>query len=271
MGLLRYIFILCLGSILFLLSELAHAGAWTLEPKSRQIISTTIIDSADSVFGPDIGENDDPNFSKFESGLYIEQGLTSRVTLVGQSSYQTVSFNNGVEQINFDGFGNTSLGVRYGAYRTDKQVFSFEIHGVLNGGGEDVPDGDLGRGGVSVELRGLYGRNIKVGNKSGFFDVQLGVRSRFNGDPTEWRSDATAGLQLSEKILVLGQGFYMQNDGTLRDPFDPVFPTKSLKGQISAVYWIRPKYGLQFGAVKTLWGENVVDEEAIILGLWQKF
>jgi len=226
---------------------LAFAGAWTLEPKTRQVISTTIIDRANSVFGPDIDSDDNPNFSKFESGLFIEQGLTSRVTLVGQSSFQTVSFNNGVEQISFNGFSNSSIGVRYGLVRTDKKSIAIEFHGILSGGGEDVPDGDLGRG------------------------VQFAGRTRLNSDPVEWAIDATAGIHVSKKLLVLTQGFYTQNDGTLRDPFDPVFATRSLKGQLSAVYWFKPKLGLQIGGFKSLLGRNVVDEEAIILGVWQRF
>ena len=271
MGKSRY-FILSLYFVGFGFNSLtSHAGAWILEPKARQIISTTIIDRADRTFGPDSNEEDDPNFNKIETGLYIEQGLTPKITLIGQSSFQTVSFNNGVEQVDFNGFGNSSLGVRYGVYKSNKQVVSLEAHGVVNGGGEDVPDGDFGRGGVSIELRGLYGRNLTLGGKPAFLDFQLAGRSRLNGNPDEWRSDFTAGVQVTDRFLVLGQGFYMQNDGTLEDPFDPVFSTKSLKAQISAVYWFRPKYGLQLGAFKSLWGENVVDEEALVLGLWQKF
>jgi len=197
--------------------------------------------------------------------------LTSRVTLVGQSSFQTVSFNNGVEQISFNGFSNSSIGVRYGLVRTDKKSIAIEFHGILSGGGEDVPDGDLGRGGAALELRALYGRNINWGEKSGFAEVQFAGRTRLNSDPVEWAIDATAGIHVSKKLLVLTQGFYTQNDGTLRDPFDPVFATRSLKGQLSAVYWFKPKLGLQIGGFKSLLGRNVVDEEAIILGVWQRF
>ena len=71
--------------------------------------------------------------------------------------------------------------------------------------------------------------------------------------------------------MILGQGFYTQNNGTLRDPLDPVFSTKSLKGQVSVVYWLKPKYGIQLGAFTTLAGDNVVREEALIFGLWQRF
>ena len=249
----------------------AHAGAWTLDPKSRLIISTTIIDRADRTFGPDSNEDEDPNFNKLETGLYIEQGLTPKITLIGQSSFQTVSFNNGSEQVDFNGFGNSSLGVRYGVYKSNKQVVSVEAHGIINGGGEDIPDGDFGRGGVSIEVRGLYGRNLKLGSKPAFVDFQVAARSQLNENPDQWRTDLTAGIQVTDKILLLGQGFYKENNGSLEDPFDPIFSTKSLKGQISAVYWFRPKYGLQLGAFKTLWGENVVDEEALVLGFWQKF
>ena len=249
----------------------AMAGAWTLEPKARQVISTSILDRADRVLGPDIETDGNPNFSKLESGLYIEQGLTQRVTLVGQSAYQTVSFNNGVEQVTFSGFSNSAIGLRYGVIQSDRDAFSVEFHGIVNGGGEDVPDGDLGRGGSSIELRGLYGRNVSVLGKSGFAEIQLAGRTRLNDDPPEIRSDGTLGVQVSEKLLVLVQGFYMQNNGTLSDPMDPVFATRSLKGQASFVYWVKPRLGLQIGAIRTIIGRNVVDEEALLLGLWRKF
>jgi len=234
-----------------LLSPSAMAGAWTLEPKARQIISTSLIDRADRVLGPDIDTDGNPNFSKLESGLYIEQGLTQRVTLVGQSAYQTVSFNNGVEQISFSGFSNSSIGLRYGVRQSDKDAFSVEFH--------------------SIELRGLYGRNVSVFGKSGFAEIQLAGRRRLNDDPFEIRSDGTLGVQVSDKLLVLAQGFYMQNNGTLSDLMDPVFETRSLKGQASFVYWVKPRLGLQIGAIRTIIGRNVVDEEALLLGLWRKF
>lgn len=264
-----------LGAILafcffFIAAPPALAGAWTLEPKTRQVISTFIIDRADSVFGPDIETDQNPNFSKFESGLFIEQGLTPRVTLVGQSAFQTVSFNNGVEQVNFNGFSNSSLGLRYNLYRSDKEAVSVEAHGIINGGGEDVPDGDLGRGGTSVELRGLYGRNLKLFEKTGFAEIQLAGRSRLNDDPFELRADGTVGLHLTDKTLILAQGFYMRNDGTLSDPLDPVFATSSFKAQLSLVYWIKPKRGIQIGGFKSLQGRNVVDEEGLIFGIWQR-
>ena len=268
----RISLISCLGILfLYFASPSAFAGAWTLEPKTRQVISTFIIDRADSVFGPDIETGESPNFNKFESGLFIEQGVTKRITLIGQTAFQTVSFNNGVEQVNFNGFSNSSIGLRYGLFRTDKEAISIETHGIISGGGEDVPDGDLGRGGAAIELRGLYGRNIKWGKLTGFAELQVAGRSRLNSDPVEWRVDATTGLHVSKKLLVLAQGFYMQNSATLRDPEDPVFATRSLKGQLSAVYWLKPKYGIQIGGFTSLLGRNVVDEEALLIGFWQKF
>lgn len=258
------------GVFFLFYSPLAFAGAWTLEANTRHVISTTIIDRADQVLGPDVmGTN--PNFSKFESGLYIEQGIAEGITLIGQSALQTVSFNNGVEQINFNGFGNSSLGLRYALKRSDKQVVSVELHGVVSAGGEDVPDGDLGRGGLSIDARILYGRNFTFAAKPGFVDLQLGIRPRLNSDPLEWRSDISAGLSLNDELMVLGQSFYTRSDGTVRDPLDPVFATESLKGQLSIVYWVKPKFGLQFGAFTTLAGRNVVKEEALVLGVWQRY
>lgn len=249
----------------------AAAGAWTLERGAGQTISSIIIDRADRQFGPDLDREQSPNFSKFESSLYSEYGLRSNITLVGRAAYQTVSFDNSVEQISFDGFGNVSLGVRYGLYKSDKDVISVEVHGIINGGGEDIPDGDFGRGKTSVEFRALYGRNVKLGRKNGFFDAQFGLRPRLNNDPLEWRADISGGVQISDKLSFITQGFYMQNNGTNRNPLDPVLPTKSLKAQSSLVYWYKPKHAVQLGAFKTLWGENVVEEEALLIGLWQRF
>lgn len=252
-------------------TPIASAGAWTLDRGAGQSISSVIIDRADDQFGPDLDSEQSPNFSKFETNLYAEYGLLANITLIGRATYQTVSFNNGTAQTQFDGFGNVSLGARYGLYKSDKEVVSAEIHGVINGGGEDIPDGDFGRGNTSVELNLLYGRNVKFGSKNGFIDAQVGVRPRLNDDPLEWRADMSAGVQLNEKILLITQGFYTQNNGTNRNPLDPVLPTKSLKAQASIVYWYKPKYAVQFGAFKTLWGENIVSEEALLIGLWQRF
>jgi hypothetical protein len=265
---------LCCGGFaasLLLCAPLAEAGAWTLDLGQRQVISSLVIDRANRQFGPELDRDASPNFSKIESGFYVEYGVRPDLTVIGQAAYQTVSFDNGTEQTNFDGFGNLSLGLRYAIVQTDKHVVSAEVHGIINGGGEDIPDGDFGRGQTSVEFRGLYGRNVKFGRKDGFLDAQFGLRPRLNNDPLEWRVDLSAGVQVSDKLLLIGQGFYTQNNGTDRNPLDPVLPTKSIKAQASFVYWLRPKHGLQIGAFKTLWGQNVVEEEALLIGLWQRF
>ena len=247
----------------------SFAGAWLLDKGESQLISSFIIDRAQRSYGPDFPVSD-PEFFKAESLLYIERGWRPKINLIGSFAVQNVSFKSGDERNDFQGFGAISAGLRYQIKKTHRDVLSAEIHGIVIGGGEEIPDGDLGRGNLAVESRLLYGRGFDLLGRHAFIDQQIGYRFR-TSNINLFLSDTTLGVNVTPKILMLIQGFYNQNQGDLTNNEDIIFPNKAYKLQTSLVYKVNEKYRLQAGGFKTIFGENIIDEEALLFGGWTKF
>jgi len=265
-------FVLIFVSILICtaMPKISHAGAWSLPEGKGQIISTTTYDQADRFFDREGKLRSPATFSKIDTTLFIEHGLSERFTLVGATAYQDVDYigRNGREQ--FSGFGESQIGLRYQAYRTDKSVGSVQLSYIVATNGENIPDADLGNGADSFEIRGLLGRSFNIIDKPAFADIQGAWRHRSGNNPDEWRGDITIGVRPSPKILIMGQVFYVHN-GSRDMVIDRILSNESLKLQGSLVYDWKPNRSVQIGAFQTIAGRNVVQEKAVFIGVWQRY
>lgn len=256
--------------LIYLCPVKVWAGAWPMPKGAGQIITTTVYDTAKRGFDGEGRNSQDVSFSKVETSFFAEYGLTDRVTLVGITALQEVDYLAASGRERFNGFGDTELGVRYNLYSDGKTVLSLQPSFVFAGGGENIPDADLGGGENSLELRGLFGRNGFIGSRAYFVDVQAAHRMRFGDDPAGWRIDVTAGLRTSQKTQVFVQGFFSENNERLQSQ-DIILPTESLKAQFSCLYHVDSKTSYQIGAFQTLQGKNIVKERAVTLGVWYRF
>jgi len=248
-------------------AETALAGAWTLPAGEGQIISTTLYDTANRAFDADRDLVDDVFFQKIESSIFVERGLTDRITFVGSTSYQTVNYTAESGPDAFEGLGDISIGLRYNVSSGSDWVLSVQPSFVIDGGGETIPDADLGAGNNSVDLRILYGRSGKFIARPYFLDAQMGTRIRSSGDVTKWYMDLTGGYHVSERLTLISQAFLTNTNGqTLAQ--DIILPNQSFKVQGSIVVKLRETLSLQVGAFQTLAGKNIVEEKAGFIGIW---
>ncbi len=245
----------------------ASAGAWPTDIGTGQIISTSLFDNASQAFDENGDVRQNVSFSKFEGSAYVEHGLTTKTTLVLQSSFQDIQFRAGIDDVDFSGLGETYLGLRHLLWRDEKTVISAQGGILLAGAGEAIADADLGFGTTHFEARALLGRSFKLANRDGFFDIQAARRFRPGNFPSEWRLDATAGWRPVKNMQILAQGFYTAGEAQ----FEIARRNTRLKLQTSLVYDRNTKISYQIGMYQTVAGRNIVKEQAFFIAIWSRY
>lgn len=248
----------------------SHAGAWALPKGKGQIISTTTYDTAGQAYDDMWKLSRDVSFSKLDSRLFVEHGLTSKLTVVVETAYQDVDYTAREGRSQVSGVGSSSLGLRYQAW--DKWGFIGSLQGsyILAGSGENIADADLGRGGNGVELRGLLGRSFKVLDRNAFADIQAAWIYRPDDNPKTYKADVTLGIDVLKKVQFLGQGFYSHTEAQVIGS-DRILANDSLKAQISLIWNQSEKTSYQIGVFQTVAGRNIIREKALSVGIWRRY
>ena len=267
----RYLIGMCLA---LLWGQQAQAGAWNMPKGEGQAISMATYSISDRIFIDD--ETIDPtvSFSKIESRLFFEHGLTQKITLVGNIAPQTVDYLGPQSTISYNGFDKTELGLRYQLKRREGLAVALQGSYVLGGGPRDsILDID-GRKDV-FELRGLWGQSFDFGDKTnnkwvGFFDAHVAARTRSTERLEDWRTDLTLGLKAHEGLFVMVQGFHIDRPAFSERGF--TVPRQSqTKAQAGLVFEIKENRLLQFSYLETVAGRNIVKEKALTVSLWQRY
>ena len=274
-----------------LFSQECFAGAWTLAKGSGLIISGTSYNQSDLAYDGEGKLRTPVNFEKLDTTFYLEYGLSDTLTLVGSTALQDVSYTSSQGPQQFSGFSTSKIGARYGLSTDSPWVFALQPSLVIPGGGEAVPDGDLGLGGYGAELRVLAGRPLKFGTKPGFFNAEAAYDKRSGGAPTQVTLDATLGVSVTNDVQLIGQGFYRHTGGSVLER-DAVLANESLKLQASLVVNLpklrllkrnagddserptarqRRKTALQIGYFRSVAGRNIVREQGGVITLWNTF
>jgi len=278
-------------------SQICWAGAWTLPKGEGLIISGTSINQASLAYDSNSELTTPVDFDKIDSTFYLEYGLTDKITLVGNTALQDVSYTSSQGPQQYSGFATSKLGLRYGITSRSPWVFAVQPSLVIPAGGEAVPDGDLGFGGFGAEMRAVAGRPLNFGGRSGFLNAEAAYDIRSGGAPRQVTADLTIGVNLSGKTQLIGQGFYRHTNDSLFEG-DVVLANESLKLQASIVFELpklilKKKKGdydeaaasektirqnnperrtsLQLGVFQTVAGRNIVREQGVMMTLWNTF
>ncbi len=245
----------------------AQAGAWPAAPGKGQVISTTLFNHASKGYDDNGKLIQNVSFNKADGIIYWEHGVTPKATLVLQSSYQDVELRAGVVEVNFSGVGESYAGLRSVLWQDNEWVISGQAGVLFAGSGEAVAGVDLGFGTTNYEFKALIGRSFKFAQRDGFMDVQAAYRLRPGRTPDEWRLDATAGWRPHKKLQILTQSFYT----TSQEQFEVVGATRRLKLQASLVYDRNTKTSYQIGFYQTIFGRNIIKEQAFFFSIWKRY
>lgn len=272
-------------------AQLCAAGAWTQPKGDGLVISGTSYNQATLAYDSNGKLSTPVDFQKIDSTFYAEYGLSNRLTVVGNTALQDISYTSSQGPQLYRGLATSKLGVRYGVNSPSPWVLAIQPSLVIPAGGEAVPDGDLGLGGFGAEMRVLAGRPLKFGEKAGFVNMEAAYDARSGGAPRQITADVTMGLNLTEAIQLIGQGFYRHTNGALFER-DVILPNESLKLQASIVIEL-PKIrlfkstsedreadppparsgqaSLQIGVFQGVAGRNIVREQGAMVTLWNTF
>lgn len=274
------------------LFEPVFAGAWLQDKGDGLVISGSEYNQARLAFDGE-GELVTPvDFAKIDSSFYAEYGLTDAITLVGDTALQDVSYISSEGPQSFSGFATSKIGLRFGSKLKSNWALSVQPSLIIPAGGEAIPDGDLGVGGVGAELRLAAGRGFSWRGRSGFFGAESAYDWRSNGAPRQIKTDVTLGYEAVDGLQVLGQAFYTNTNDSLIDR-DTVLANESLKLQASVVFKVSNPFSrkdtvseesetqaplengkpaqLQVGVFQTVYGRNIVREQGVAVKLWNTF
>jgi len=252
--------------------QISYAGAWNLPKNKGQVIVTSEFTRGNSIFDND-GNRQDADFSKTDTRVFFEHGITDRWTLTANSAFQMSQFQSAGEggSFNFDDFDDTEFGLRYQIKRRKGFAVSLQASYIIDGGPADNIL-DIGGGRDALELRALWGQSYESkrwGNV--FFDAQIAGRLRIDsGDYDSTRADLTLGYKPHPKWFIFVQNFaaLREAEAGLGLTVDEQFQWKS---NVSIGYEYKPKRVVQIGYGETLFGRNIVKERGVFLSTWFRY
>lgn len=189
------------------------------------------------------------------ASLYVEHGLTRRITLQGKLAWSA-----GEEAgVAYGGRGPSELGLRYAVYRDEAAAISLYLGAILPGEGRNVGYAPPGAGETASELRILAGRSFELVGRPLFVEGQ-GAWIERSGLPDERRLDLTVGYAPSPRWLLLGQTYAGWTDA------EPSW----VKIEVSAVRRLGD-WSLQAGWRGSGSGKAGPVEDGPVLALWRRF
>lgn len=241
-----------------LLCGQAHAGAWPVEPGETLAILKYERIAAGEAFDPNGDRLAMPPRTDEAVSLYVERGLTRRLTLQGK-----LGWTRGEDAFaDYDGRGPVELGLRYALLRDDRSVISLYAGAALAGEGRNAGYAAPGAGTTDLEARLLAGRSMALAGRPAFAEIQLARLDR-SGLPDETHLDLTMGVEPSARWLLLAQTYAGQADGAATRP-------RWLKLELSAVRRVGD-WRLQAGWRQSIAGQDSPAESGPVFAVWRSF
>ncbi|MEE7548152.1 hypothetical protein HF319_14875 [Xanthomonas sp. Kuri4-1] len=225
---------LAAGLALAALPASCLAGAWSQAEGDTLVILKYLHSDGRGWFddGHHRTDFDDNGRSRQDQlNLYVEHGLTDRLSVIGNFYFSQVGFNNddGSDRLRArtTGLADQEIGLRYaldeagqGPWRSAVQALvSIPTYGRDKTYHPSNPGSDpaLGLGDYGLELRYSRGRGYTLGAHSGYVDLGGALRLRGSAASDEARLDASTGLSLGGRWMLLGELNVIQGLGNGRD------------------------------------------------------
>ena len=208
-----------------------------------------------------------PSFSKAEASGFLEYGVTGTFDLVLAPTL--AHEHDGPATNTVTGSDGSAFGGRVALYQAPGSVVAVQVL-VQPPTADESLDQELADGGArafAVDARLMLGKSFTLFGRPAFVDIDPGVRFRATPFPNEARVDATFGVRLWPRLLLLAQDFssFAPPSGTLIERID------YSKLQASAVYDLSKVWSVQVGALRTFAGRNIVRETGPYAALWARF
>ena len=219
----------------------------------------------------------DGRFFKSEVNNYLEYGLTSRVTLVGNFFYNpTIHFVDQTLNVQSSGFGDQELAVRY-HLNPKSPLTAWSVQGLVKlptyTASRNPPPGNSQ---TDYEIRVLNGHGWDVSGRHFYWNIEGAYRYRTEFPADELRLDATLGADPFPGWTILAQLYTikgLRNGELVAVPGNPsVNPNFDLiKGQLSVLFRVTSAFRVQVGGFAPLAGRNTGAGEGMLLAIWWDF
>lgn len=254
-----------IAAALLLATGPAFAGAWTMDKGKGQVTVSMTASRADDTFDAAGRAHASPRYQKLEAESLLEYGASDRLTVMLGPGFQHIDIAPPTDAAR-TGAGYTEFGARYRFLQGDAWVFSAQGLMRAPGTSDTSNPAAIGYTGVEFDARALLGTAFNVGNLPAFINIEIAQRFR-DGAPNEFRADATFGIRLAPRWLLLAQSFTVIAESNSR-----LFPAYNYsKLQLSAIYDLTEDWSVQLGGFATVFGHNALQENALVAGLQYKF
>jgi len=209
------------------------------------------------------------DYTKQETRLYLEHGITDWLTFVGNTGLQEIRFRSDESAFDYSGFDRTELGLQGRVLSKEGLALSLRASYVIDGG-PDTRLVDVLPGGDAYELRALLGlsRETLIGDV--FQDLQIAARTGDGSRIDNVRAEWTLGIKPTHRTLIMAQAFASHAPDDRIEGFR-VPSQLQVTGQVSVARQIKPGRYLQLGVGHTLVGRNIVRETSLNIGLWTEY
>ena len=236
-----------------------------------QWLTTLTAASSTSYLEGSAGLASTPRYDKDELSALVEYGFTDRLTAIFEPGLRHIDIAapTGAERT---GLGYTEFGARYAFLENADQSWVLSGQATLRipGTTDTSNPAAVGYTDIETDVRALLGHSFTVAGLPVFFDLEMAERIRTAGLPSEFRADGTFGLWVRPQWLVLAQSFNVFSEGS----GNVLYTGGSYdyeKLQLSAVYQITPVWAVQGGGYVTYAGQNALQENGLIFGVWHMF
>ncbi|NET71335.1 MAG: hypothetical protein F6K62_10520 [Sphaerospermopsis sp. SIO1G2] len=273
---------------LLLLPAQLSAGAWVQPKGQTQNIVTYRYYETDEFFDLSGDERDkNGRYTKHEIQYYAEYGWRDTITL-GTSLFMadetdtqrfisrdpfTGALAEQERVLELQGLHRSDIFLRYQLYRDD--VYAVAIQPLLTlpaaytGG---VPRQVVEEDGA-LELGIMGGRNFTWLGRTHYVDTRLAYRQRFHADD-QILMEALAGFRVANRWTVMPELQYTAAVGGVDSRLTTIAGQNNydlLKLQISALYQVNDKFGIQAGVFTHADGVNTGGGGGALLSLWLQF
>ncbi len=265
----RWAIYACAMAWVILRSISAEAAAWNQSDRDGLFIFGSNLTQASEFFDDDLNAVPLSEFEKTEVRAYLEYGIARKLTLVGNTAWQQISFEQEAVSFKFTGLDQTELGLQYELARREGLAASLRASYVIDGG-PDTTLVDVLPGGDAIELRALLGQSRETLLGDLFYDVQIAARTRDFDRIDSLHGDWTLGYKPTHRNMVLVQGFtnYAPKD---RIQDFKINPQLQVTGKLSYARQVTPGRWIQIGLERTMVGRNIVRETTLATGIWTEF
>lgn len=256
-----------------------HAGAWTINARQGQLITTFSYFNTSRTYDNSgtVGRfPDNGSFRQININPYLEYGLTSRYTLVLNAQIPILDYGNSYGNMKSAGLGDLEIGIRR---RLNALEAPLALSGQLtvmlplySASRNPAP----GNHQEDIEARFMVGHGSTILKQHAFWDAQVAYRTRLGAPADQIRVDLTAGINLGSRLMAMGQLF---NIHSMRNgqPLDAITNPNAQsdfdlhKYQLSLVLNATQMTRIQLGWNNTFSGRNTGCGQTLILALWKDF